>query len=256
MAARLGDLDRLKQDFVAGVSHDLRAPLASIEETTRLLLEELAGPLEPRQRRMLELNLQATERLSAMIADLLDQRRLESAAIEYDVERQDARKLVEATLAETDRLAREKDQVVEADLPERPVEVEGDRSLLLQAVRNLVTNAIKFTPEGGRLGIRLLPETGGGLLAEVWDTGPGIPAELRERIFERFYRGDPERRGRQGTGLGLAIARTIVEGHGGEIWVERGANGGSRFFLRLPEAPPDGSPADRSRTSGSRNWTA
>lgn len=256
MAARLAELDRLKQDFVAGVSHDLRAPLASIEETTRFLLEELGGPLEPRQRRMLELNLQATERLSAMIADLLDQRRLESAAIEYDVERQDARTLVETTLAETDRLIREKDQAVEVDLPEEPVEVEGDRALLLQAVRNLVTNAIKFTPEGGRLGVRLLAEAGGGLLAEVWDTGPGVPAELRERIFERFYRGDPERRGRQGTGLGLAIARTIVEGHGGEIWVERGADGGSRFFLRLPDAPPTGSPADRSRTSGSSDLMA
>jgi len=259
MAARLGELDQLKQDFVAGVSHDLRAPLASIDETNRLLLEELAGPLEPRQRRMLELNLQATERLSAMIADLLDQRRLESGAIEYEVAHHDARELVEGAVAEAEWLARDKDLRLDVELPDLPeppagrLTVEGDRSLLLQALRNLITNAVKFTPESGRLGVRLRPQDPTGLLVEVWDTGPGVPAALRTRIFERFHRGDPDGKGRQGTGLGLAIARTIVEGHGGEIWVEGGADGGSRFFVRLQETLPPGSPADRSRTRGTRD---
>lgn len=256
MASRLGELDQLKQDFVAGVSHDLRAPLASISETTRFLLEGLGGPLEPRQRRMLELNLQAAARLSAMIADLLDQRRLESGAIEYEIGRHDARELVEAAVAEAEHLARDKNLRLDVDLPDLPpppdgpLVIEGDRPLLLQTLRNLITNAVKFTPEGGQLGVRLRRDGASGVLVEVWDTGPGVPAALRERIFERFYRNDPDGKGRQGTGLGLAIARTIVEGHGGEIWVESGADGGSRFLVRLPESPPPGSPASRARTRG------
>ncbi|MGD2114679.1 MAG: ATP-binding protein [Acidobacteriota bacterium] len=244
MAARLGELDRLKQDFVAGVSHDLKAPLASIEETNRFLLEELAGPLEPRQRKMVELNLQASERLSAMIRDLLHQRRFESGELEYDVAPQRLRELIEAAVGEVVRLRAGPEPSIEIDVEGDPV-VDGDRSLLLQVFRNLLANAVKFTPPGGRLGVRLRPDRRSGALVEVWDTGPGVPDELKDRIFERFQRGDPEGRGRQGTGLGLAIAQAIVRGHGGDIRLEDREGGGSRFVVRLPASPPPGSSVGR-----------
>jgi len=260
MAERLGDLDRLKQDFIAGVSHDLRAPLASMEETTRLLLEGLAGPIEPQQRRMLEINLRANERLSAMIGDLLDLRRLTSGKVEYDMAALDAGGLARDAAAEVEELARRKELSLTADAAPSPLPLEGDRSLLLQTLRNLLTNAIKFTPDGGTLGIRTVrapaptsslasdspgtpeasrrPADGApgldGVLFEVWDSGPGVPDAAKRRIFERFYRSDPDRKGRQGTGLGLAIARTIVQDHGGELWVEDRDGGGSRFLVLLP----------------------
>jgi len=251
MARRLGELDRLKQDFVAGVSHDLRAPLASMEETTRLLLEGLAGPVEPRQRRMLELNLQATERLSSMIGDLLDLRRLTSGKVEYEIERLAAADLAREATEEAGELARRKGQTLRTEVAPQPMPVAADRSLLLQALRNLLTNAVKFTPDGGTVGLRVQPASGDdgasgasasgdGVLFEVWDTGPGVPDESKTRIFERFYRSDPDRKGRQGTGLGLAIARTIVHDHGGALWVEDRAGGGSRFLLRLPSPAASG----------------
>ncbi len=251
MAERLGELDRLKQDFIAGVSHDLRAPLASMEETTRLLLEGLAGHIGPQQRRMLEINLRANERLSAMIGDLLDLRRLTSAKVEYEIARHDGASLARAAVTEVEELARRKDLTLTADVSPRPMPLEADRALLLQALRNLLTNAVKFTPNGGAIGLRAAPAAAfegragdgaaadeDGVVFEVWDSGPGVPDAAKRRIFERFYRSDPDRKGRQGTGLGLAIARTIVQDHGGDLWVEDRAGGGSRFLVHLPTSRP------------------
>ena len=177
MAERLGELDRLKQDFIAGVSHDLRAPLASMEETTRLLLEGLAGSLEPQQRRMLEINLRANERLSAMIGELLDLRRLTSGKVEYEIERQDAAALARDAAAEVEELARRKELTLTTEVAPEPMSLDGDRSLLLQALRNLLTNAVKFTPEGGAIGIRAArPDR-----AEPAAPGSGATAARRRR---------------------------------------------------------------------------
>ncbi len=251
MAERLGELDRLKQDFVAGVSHDLRGPLASMEETTRVLLEGLAGPLEPRQRRMLELNLRANERLSALIGDLLDLRRLESGRIEYDLAPFDPVELIREAVAEIDGPLRRRELDLATELTPPLPAIEGDRALLLQAVRNVLSNAVKFTPDGGRLGVGVRP-SGDGVTFEVWDSGPGVPDAAKTRIFDRFYRADGEGRGRQGTGLGLAIARTIVQTHDGSIRVEDREGGGSRFLLELPARPPGSAESTTDERTGGR----
>lgn len=253
MADHLGELDRLKRDFVSAVSHDLKAPLASMQETTSLLLDGAPGALDDDQERLLRLNLASGERLGEMIGDLLEVARLEAGAVELELEPEDlgevSRRAVEAAggLLEARRVE------VALEVPGDPVPVDADTALLVRAVWNLLSNAARFSPAGSRLDVRVRtfatarevaavfrrpPEDAGGPLAalEVRDRGPGIPDQDKERVFDRFHRVDPDRRGVQGTGLGLAIARGVAEGHGGNLWVEDASDGegGSRFVLLLP----------------------
>lgn len=236
MAERLAELEDLKEELMTNVSHELKAPLASIQEASRVLVEGVPGPLNERQDRLVRHSLESGERLSKMISDLLDLTRLRGGAVAYEAERHDAADLVHASLSELSSLIEGRNLTVETDLPSEPVEVTWDGSLVLQVLRNLLSNAIRFTSEGGKIGIALTRAPGADEIEiRVRDMGPGIPDEDKERIFERFYRVDRRRRGSQGTGLGLAIARTIVEGHGGRIRVEDSASGGSEFVVRLPE---------------------
>ncbi len=250
MAERLGELDRLKKDFLATVSHELKAPLASMQETTRLLLEGIPGPISEQQERLLRLNLGCGDRLSHMIADLLDLARLEAGAVEFEREPLDLAATARSALDELASLIRQNRLLVETRWPPGPVTVEGDRSLLLQVLSNLISNAAKFSPPGSAIGVevrrlashgelRRAYRRGPGRLrrpaaaCEVWDSGPGVPDPHKEKIFTRFHRVEATRKGSQGTGLGLAIVRGIVDGHGGEVWVEDRPEGGSRFILLL-----------------------
>lgn len=253
MADRLGELDRLKRDFVATVSHDLKAPLASMQETTRLLLEGVPGELGEDQERLLRLNLASGERLGAMIGDLLEVARLEAGAVEFELEPHDLSEVARSALEEVEGQRQARGLDVALSAPQAPVRVAADRPLLLRAVRNLLTNAVKFSPQGGRVRVTVRTfETRAEMEAvlervpadctppraglTVEDQGTGVPDADKERVFDRFHRVDPERRGVQGTGLGLAIARGVVDGHGGHLWVEDAEGGGSRFALLLPRA--------------------
>jgi two-component system sensor histidine kinase GlrK len=258
MAERLGALDQLKKDLVSNVSHDLKAPLASMQETTRLLLDELPGPLTDKQRRLLTLHQQSAERLSRMIADLLDLSRLEGREPEERRQPEDLRALLTTAVEELQNLAREKKLKVHLEVPMKAILFPCHGPSLVQAFQNLVSNAVNFTPPGGEIGARLEEQApgrerwwwrrsggrrdGGGdersILVEVWDSGPGVPEEHKERIFDRFHRVDPERKGQQGTGLGLAIARAIVLRHGGSLWVEDRPGGGSSFRMLLSPRQP------------------
>lgn len=267
MAARISELDQLKKDLVSNVSHDLKAPLASMQETTRLLLEELPGPLNAQQLRLLHLNSSSGERLSRMISDLLDLSRLEAGVEAAAFEKINFGSMLRTAVEELENLLKEREQTFRLELPQRLVEVEGQPSALSQVLTNLLSNAWKFTPRGGALGARLegfeaakeewrrrLPpslrqEVGhrarAGSLLEVWDSGPGVPAQHRERIFQRFHRVDSHRKGAQGTGLGLAIAAAIAAQHHGALWVEDRPEGGSSFKLLLwQRIPPEESPPE------------
>lgn len=250
MSERLGELDRLKQDLVSNVSHDLKAPLASMQETTRLLLDEVPGELNARQRRLLGLTLESGRRLTEMITNLLDLSRLEAGAVSYRFAPCDLGELVKETVAEVSAEIERKGLSVASELPPEGTMVEADASLLSRAVANLLSNAVKFSPEGGTIGIRVstpaseteirkrlgrvVPSLAAPVvLCEVWDSGPGIPDAHKEKVFDRFHRADERQRGDQSTGLGLAITRSIVEGHGGRVWVEDRPGGGSRFFMVL-----------------------
>ncbi|MBI4469450.1 MAG: HAMP domain-containing histidine kinase [Acidobacteria bacterium] len=255
MTHRLEELDQMKKDFVSHVSHELKAPLASIQETNRLLLEQIPGPLVARQQRLLELNQQSAVRLSAMIANLLDLSRIEAGVMQYDFTGQNLNDLVLGVVAELDLPARARGLCVEVDLPQPPLTIECDEVRITQVVRNLLDNAIKFSPQGGHIAIhaRPAPEVPavvpasaqhqlhagalpkGYALISVTDAGHGIPDEHKGRVFERFHQ---VRRGRkisgQGAGLGLAICRTIVETHRGAIWAADGTGGGATFCILLP----------------------
>jgi two-component system sensor histidine kinase GlrK len=255
MTQRLTVLDQMKKDFVSHASHELKTPLASMQETTRLLLDEIPGPLNPKQRQLIELNLQSGSRLSRLIANLLDLSRMEAGVMEYTIERQDLAGLIRSVVAEFELPMAERNLRFEAELPEAPFWLQCDGNRLIQVLENLLGNALKFSPPGsivklfvrhetklppnlpGTYALRMSgpPRQGGFAVICVADQGPGIPGEEKSRIFEKFHqvRRDGKRPG-QGTGLGLSISRTIAEAHGGALWVEDNADGGSTFCLLLP----------------------
>ena len=252
MAQRLDELDRVKRDFVSHVSHELKTPLGSIQETIRLLLEEIPGPLGGKQRRLLQLNLHSAERLSAMIRNLLDLSRIEAGVMDYDFREHDLVGLAESVLSEFEPQLRDKDLCFQAQAPEDEVGVECDEIRIRQLLENLLGNALKFSPRGGAIGVRIkhvdtippqipsflryrVPAAGNGFaLLTVSDCGSGVPAKDKERIFDRFcqiQRG--KKMAGQGVGLGLAICRNIVEAHQGAIWVEDRPGGGSVFSVLM-----------------------
>jgi signal transduction histidine kinase len=257
MTRRLNELDELKKDFVSHVSHELKAPLASMREVLLLLLEELPGPLTDKQKRLLELNLQSEYRLTAMIRNLLDLSKIEAGVMEYEIKAQDLMPLVRDAIAEIEIQAAEKQIQIKASFPEEPLSVECDAARIIQVIVNLVGNAVKFSPKRGIVQVSL--ETISGIpegvpkywhirvpdLSEkreygvltVTDFGPGISDDEKEKVFERFHQVKQERKkAGQGVGLGLAISRTIVEAHRGALWVEDNPGGGSRFLLLLRAA--------------------
>lgn len=252
MVERLSELDRMKKDFIAGISHDLKSPLASMRETLSVLLDEVPGPLAERQERMLRLASQSGERLAGMISNLLDLARLEAGVIEYRVGRHDLAGLVRGVVDEMETRFEEKGVRAELKLPDA-LPVECDAGWMSQVVQNLVDNALAVAPEGSAIAIEL-SEDGGGeehgtgpgpgpgrVRLAVRDRGPGIPEELADRIFERFMRGNGRYSG--GVGLGLTISREIVRAHRGDIWVESRPAGGSSFVVEVPatrEAPVRG----------------
>lgn len=257
MTHRLNELDQMKRDFVSHVSHELKAPLASIRETLQVLIEELPGPLTAKQKRLLAINLQCARRLSSMIGNLLDLSRMEAGMMEYELKSNDLAALVRTSIAEFDPQAGEKGVRLEAVLPEHPLGAHCDADRILQVLGNVLNNAIKFSPSGGQIVIRAfkstmvpphLPETwrktlasepndGHFVVASIADSGPGVPTELREKIFEKFQQVQ-QTKGLKGqsVGLGLAICRTIMQAHQGAIWVEDNPDGGTIFFMLLPAA--------------------
>ena len=256
MIHRLNELDELKKAFISHVSHELKAPLASMRETIQLMLEGIPGPLTGKQKRLLELNLQSGARLTAMISNLLDLSKIEAGVMEYQLESRDLVPLVRGAMAELEGQAREKSMILESQLPEQPLHADCDGDRIIQVLVNLIGNAVKFAPSGSAVKLCLeqagqlpsgippnrLPVIEQGLngdknrfvLVSISDLGPGVPDGEKERIFEKFQQMKHSERGvGQGVGLGLTICRTIVEAHGGAIWVEDNAPHGSIFRILL-----------------------
>lgn len=258
MVRRLGDLERLKQDFLAHVSHELKTPIVAMQETNALLLEQLAGPLNPQQQRVINLNLESARRLSAMISNLLDLSRMEAGALEYEFKQHDLLEMVDFVCEELESRKHEKGLWLEADLSTRPVMIYGDRDRLIQVLENLYENAVKFSTLASTLGLSVskvsappdhLPErwrrrldhrrNAQCVLLAVSDSGPGVPDTHKDLIFEKFHQVEKAQKqgARSGVGLGLAISREIVEAHRGALWVRDNPEGGSIFYLLLPTDP-------------------
>lgn len=235
MAQRLEELDRLKKDFVSTVSHDLKTPLSSMQETVEVLLEELPGPITQRQRKLLELNRESARRLAQMLAKLLDLSRLEAEA-EPRREVVDLAAIVRDGVERLDTARPGRGPALELVAPATPLWVRANESGIAQLIENLLENAIKFSPPGGRIRVAVadLPANGT-VLISVADEGPGVPDAEKERVFERFHQTSTGRAvGNRGVGLGLSICRHIVDAHGGVIWVADHEPRGAVFCVLLP----------------------
>jgi two-component system phosphate regulon sensor histidine kinase PhoR len=235
-------LEKIRKDFVANVSHELRTPLTSIKGYVEALLD--GGKDDPKTTTdFLEIILKQSDRLNLIIEDLLELSKIESGQVLFKREPFNVQNAIERTLAMMKPLADKKGHRLTSWVAPNLPPITGDEERLVQVLSNLVDNAVKYTPERGAITIAAhsIPQSQtagssiGAIELSVTDTGIGIPEQDRPRVFERFYRVDKARsRELGGTGLGLAIVKHIVEGHGGQVWVEANEPTGSRFVVRLP----------------------
>jgi PAS domain S-box-containing protein len=234
----LRESDRIKSDFVSSVSHELRTPLASILGYLDVLAEGEVGALTDEQREFLGIVDHNARRLLDLISDLLTLSGLESGGIAIRPLPADLRELVETHLADHAPMIGARNQTLQAELPDEPVIAVVDPERIGQVLANLISNASKFTPDGGRLRIGLAGGDGRALVT-VADTGIGISAQDVPRLFERFFRATSATdEAIPGTGLGLAICKGIVDAHGGSIDVASRLGHGTCVTLSLPLTPP------------------
>lgn len=280
MTERLGELDQAKQDFLSHVSHELRTPLSSMQEVNRLLLEGLPGELNERQTRLLRMNLDSENRLSAMISRLLSLSRFDAGRLEYEFRTHDLGSLAGRAIQQFRSRAERDQRHLELTLSDTPVRLECDGELLVTVMENLLDNALKWSPVGGWIHLvvahsptvpawvpgdharrvaGIMGDRGVALLA-VSDEGPGVPEGEKPKIFDRFYQARPGlAKGKGGVGLGLALCQEIVRGHGGSIWVVDRVGGGSVFHVILPGAFRDaGSNEEQTpvKVGGEERWSA
>jgi two-component system phosphate regulon sensor histidine kinase PhoR len=235
---QLRRLEGIRRDFVANVSHELKTPLTAVRGFVETMVDDPAMEPETRQRFLRKMSDQ-TQRLSAIVNDLLTVSRIESGGAALDREQLDLRTVAQECLRVLLPAAEAKGIHLTAELPGQPVLVDGDREALRQAVSNLVDNAIKYTPEGGEVWLRVLSEERA--VVEVQDTGIGISPQDQQRIFERFFRVDKARsRELGGTGLGLSIVKHLTLAHGGRVSLDSTLGKGSIFRIELPLAGSSG----------------
>ena len=246
-------LEERKEEFVQVMSHELRTPLTSIAGALDLVLSGLAGELTPKQQRYLKLARESSEKLNHLVDDLLDLSRLAKGKERLAADVVFLDDLVSETTERYQAAATAKGLGLQLELPAEPVRAIGDGGRLGQVVSNLLTNAIKFTPEGGTIQVRLFlsPAVPGAAALTVWNPGEAIAEPDLERIFEKFEQARTDRtRQVSGTGLGLSICRGIVEAHGGVIWAESGPGPGVTFSTVLPLEPPAAAGAEPSEQPG------
>jgi two-component system sensor histidine kinase GlrK len=224
----------MKADFFSSMSHELRTPLTSIKEGTGLLLDGVGGDTTEKQRKLLSILAEESNRLISVVNSLLDLSKMEAGMMAYDFEITHVDPLIKRAIAEITPLVEAKGIRLENEMDGALPPLRMDPERILQVLRNLLGNAVKFTPKGGLVRVAAKPADGK-LAISVKDSGPGIPAESLTSIFEKFNQGSRQApHARQGTGLGLAIANSIITSHGGKIWAESELGQGSTFIFVLP----------------------
>lgn len=231
---RLREVDHVKDAFVSSVSHELRTPITSILGYVEMLEEGAYGGLTPEQLDAVHRVATNSSRLLSLIDDLLRLSRIQDGGLGMVDRLVDLRKIVADACAVVAPSAERGSVVLEVELPGEPAPFVGDRDMLERVVINLVSNAVKFTPEGGRVDVSLAPD-GADVVITVADTGIGIPRQEQERLFSRFFRSTfAQQRAIPGSGLGLSIAQAIVEQHHGTVELESEPGVGTTFRVRLP----------------------
>jgi PAS domain S-box-containing protein len=229
--------NQLKSEFLASMSHELRTPLHTIIGFAELLAEELEGPLNEKQKRFMNHIHTDSVHLLALINDILDISKIESGRLGLRRETFDIAAAVEEILSSIRPQGAAKSIAIETSLS-LPATIFADRLRVKQILFNLLSNALKFTPAGGKVRIDA-GQRGGGIEISVSDTGVGIAKEQHEAVFDKFYQVGSTTKGvREGTGLGLAITKALVEEHGGSIRLESEPGKGSRFTFTIPHEEP------------------
>jgi len=228
----LKTLDRLKNDFIHTISHDLRSPLTAIMGYVELL--DRVGPLNEQQKQFIHHIQNSIQNITTLVNDLLDLGRIE-AGFETRKDEVALENVLRYTLDNLARQIDDKGQKLKLNIAEDIPPIRGNPIRIRQLMDNLLVNAIKYTPEQGTITINLRTENGQVIL-EISDTGVGIPLADQPHIFEKFYRATNAPKGTPGTGLGLAIVKSIVDNYQGRIWVESSVEMGTKFIVVLPTA--------------------
>ncbi len=224
--------DRLKSEFIANVSYELRTPLNAIIGFAEILANQYFGPLSPRQVDYSRGILDSSHRLMSLINDILDLATIEAGYMALETGRIEVADMLESVMGLTRERARSQNLSLTMSCPPGTGAIEADERRLKQAIFNLISNAIKFTPSGGSIRLEASIDDGDLILA-VADTGVGIPVADRERVFEKFERGNPQSR-EAGAGLGLSLVKSLIELHGGSVNIDSEPGSGTTILCRLP----------------------
>jgi signal transduction histidine kinase len=227
---------RARDDMLGVVSHDLRNPIHSIFMSSSFLPDLLPEEMKV-ERTQAAVIKRAAERANRLIQDLLDITHIESGRLSLDCEPHSALSIAHEALEQAAMAAAQAGITLERGEMDRDATVFADRDRVVQALGNLIGNALKFTPEGGRVTVSVHGEEDGCVHIAVADTGPGIAPEQVPRLFDRFWQAS--RKDRRGVGLGLSIVKGIADAHGGEVRVDTAEGAGTTFTLVLPSAPAD-----------------
>jgi two-component system sensor histidine kinase GlrK len=229
----LKQVEEMKADFFATMSHELRTPLTSIHEGAQLLLESPdAIPPDARQR-LLVIMAEQSNRLIDMVTALLDLSKMEAGMMRYHFRTADICQIISVVIKEHEPLAAARGITLKHEGFSGHCPLKADDERIRQVMRNLIANALRFTPRGGSIAI-LAHRENSELLVSVSDSGAGIPAEELQTIFHKYRQSSQPKDRRNGTGLGLAIVQNIIVAHGGRIWAESTPGAGSTFIFALP----------------------
>ena len=228
------NLDRLKSEFMATISHEFRTPLTSVNMAIDILSREVLGRLNPEQRELLADAKNDCLRLKGLVKDLLDLSKLESGKYPMKYQRFNIKEVLEYALKPIELYAKQKNVKININLKEEDPEIEADFKHLARVITNLAENAVQYEPEGGNINIDIKSDTKKMTFC-IQDHGPGIPDEALDLIFDKFVRVKDFKDAQEGNiGLGLAIAKEVINMHQGKIWVESKPGAGSRFYFTLP----------------------
>jgi signal transduction histidine kinase len=231
------EIEQAREAITETIVHDVRSPMSAIVGALELLSDTLEDKDDPIIEQSLLVAHRSANRVLSLTEALLDIARLQSGRVEIDFQSVDLPALISELMIEYTALANDENVIIRNEIPESLPLIKADQDKLIRVITNLVDNAIKFTPEGGHVTISA-DSNNEFVQVKVIDSGPGVPTDYREKIFERFVQ-VPGRRGRRrGTGLGLAFCHLTVEAHGGKIWVDANPEGGSVFTFSIPIFTP------------------
>ena len=228
-------VERMKTEFVSIAAHQLRTPLSAIKWTLRMVLDGDTGELNAEQKDLLEKTYVSNERMISLINDLLNVSRIEEGRFLYKQQLASLEEIVSIVIDSSQELLKMKKMTLTFDKPKEALpQVSVDKEKMELAIQNLLENAVKYTPEGGKINISL-EKNNRDIVFKIKDTGVGIPEDQHERIFTKFFRGDNViRMETEGSGLGLYTTRNIIDAHKGKIWFDSKEGEGTVFYFTIP----------------------